>query len=178
MIRLFARVAIVAGSFGAILALPAGSLGAQEKPKEDRNAVPSTAIPPKGMCRLWLKDVAAAQQPAATDCATAIKSRPQNAMIIFGDLSGGDPFYPGRTTRSSINSNNTSAWPREWARDPIAYRTPTTSVDPAASARNRAVNPPTAATVPGVQTIRTTQSAVVAQPATPPPTKPPEKPQY
>lgn len=185
LIRSFARVTLFAGFIGALVALPASAQGAAEKPKEDRNAIPASAMPPKGMCRVWLQDVAPTQQPAATDCATAIKNRPQNAQIVFGDLSGGDPFTPRRSNiRTSIN-NNTSAWPRDWPRDPIAYRTPTSSVDPNTRGQFRGgpagpagTTTAAAQTAGGVQTIRATQSAVVAQPTTPPPSKPPEKPQY
>ena len=93
-----------------------------------------------------------------------------------------DPFTPRRSNiRTSIN-NNTSAWPRDWPRDPIAYRTPTSSVDPNTRGQFRSgpagTTTAAAPTAGGVQTIRATQSAVVAQPTTPPPSKPPEKPQY
>jgi hypothetical protein len=37
------------------------------------------------MCRIWLDDVPAGQQPAPTDCATAVKNKPQNGRVIFGD---------------------------------------------------------------------------------------------
>ena len=37
------------------------------------------------MCRVWIDGVPAAQQPAATDCPSAIKNRPNNARVIFGD---------------------------------------------------------------------------------------------
>ncbi len=47
--------------------------------------VPTSARPPKGMCRIWIDGVPAAQQPAATDCATAVKNRPANGRVIFGD---------------------------------------------------------------------------------------------
>jgi hypothetical protein len=48
-------------------------------------AVPAEARPPKGMCRIWIDGVPAAQQPAATDCTTAVKNRPANGRVIFGD---------------------------------------------------------------------------------------------
>lgn len=49
------------------------------------NAIPVDARPPKGMCRVWIDGVPAAQQPAATDCPAAVKNRPANGRVIFGD---------------------------------------------------------------------------------------------
>jgi hypothetical protein len=37
------------------------------------------------MCRIWLDDVPAAQQPAPTDCASAVRNRPAKGRVIFGD---------------------------------------------------------------------------------------------
>jgi hypothetical protein len=37
------------------------------------------------MCRIWLNDVPAAQQPAPTDCASAVRNRPAKGRVIFGD---------------------------------------------------------------------------------------------
>jgi hypothetical protein len=37
------------------------------------------------MCRIWLDGVPAAQQPAPTDCPTALKNRPANGRVVFGD---------------------------------------------------------------------------------------------
>ena len=53
--------------------------------KAAASAVPANARPPKGMCRVWIDGVPAAQQPAATDCPTAVKNRPANGRVIFGD---------------------------------------------------------------------------------------------
>lgn len=47
--------------------------------------IPADARPPKGMCRIWIDGVPAAQQPAATDCPSAVKNRPSNGRVIFGD---------------------------------------------------------------------------------------------
>ena len=58
--------------------------GAQEQGK-DKDAVPAASRPPAGMCRIWVDGVPAAQQPAPTDCATAIRNRPGNARVLFGD---------------------------------------------------------------------------------------------
>jgi len=51
-------------------------------------AIPRQYMPPPGMCRIWLKDVPAAQQPAPTDCATAIRKRPANGRVVFGERRG------------------------------------------------------------------------------------------
>lgn len=37
------------------------------------------------MCRIWIEGVPADQQPAPTDCATAVKNRPLNGKVIFSD---------------------------------------------------------------------------------------------
>jgi hypothetical protein len=37
------------------------------------------------MCRIWLKDVPPAQQPAPTDCTAAVKNVPANGRVVFGD---------------------------------------------------------------------------------------------
>ena len=37
------------------------------------------------MCRVWLDKVPPKQQPAPTDCPTAVKNRPSNGRVIFGD---------------------------------------------------------------------------------------------
>ena len=74
---------IVAVAIAAALA-PAKELGAQARGK-DAPAIPKEFRPPAGMCRIWLDDVPAGQQPAPTDCATAVKNRPANGRVIFGD---------------------------------------------------------------------------------------------
>ena len=70
------------------LAVPAGnSLAAQAGAKDTKTAlVPASAMPPAGMCRVWLRDVPEHQQPAPTDCTTAIKTMPRDAQVLFGDL--------------------------------------------------------------------------------------------
>ena len=47
--------------------------------------IPPGQRPPAGMCRIWLDGVAPGQQPAPTDCATAVRNRPANGRVIFGD---------------------------------------------------------------------------------------------
>lgn len=73
---------------GILMVLAAAKAGAQQQqpPKAlPKTEVPAEYRPPKGMCRIWLKDVPPAQQPASTDCASAIKNKPANGTVIFGD---------------------------------------------------------------------------------------------
>jgi hypothetical protein len=50
--------------------------------------IPVGYRPPPGMCRIWIDGVPAGQQSAPTDCATAIRNRPANGRVIFGDEYG------------------------------------------------------------------------------------------
>ncbi|HZI41650.1 MAG TPA: hypothetical protein VFD67_08095 [Gemmatimonadaceae bacterium] len=59
--------------------------GAQQGRDKKPPTIPAESRPPAGMCRIWLDDVPAGQQPAPTDCATAVKNKPQNGRVIFGD---------------------------------------------------------------------------------------------
>jgi hypothetical protein len=62
----------------------AGLAGVAHAQKTDDD-VPKEYRPPKGMCRIWLDKVPPKQQPAPTDCPTAVKNRPPNGKVIFGD---------------------------------------------------------------------------------------------
>jgi hypothetical protein len=50
-----------------------------------REIVPPGFFPPAGMCRIWINGVPAGQQPAPTDCASAVRNRPANGRVLFGD---------------------------------------------------------------------------------------------
>ena len=68
-------------------------------------AVPSAdQRAPKGMCRIWLKDVPAAHQPAPTDCAAAVKNCPPNGRVIFGDDPSGTQPKADSVARDSKGS--------------------------------------------------------------------------
>lgn len=68
------------------MALTAGhSAAAQSRESKKAPKIPAESRPPAGMCRIWLDDVPAGQQPAPTDCATAVKNKPPNGRVIFGD---------------------------------------------------------------------------------------------
>jgi hypothetical protein len=47
--------------------------------------IPPGQRPPAGMCRIWINDVPPGQQPAPTDCASAVRNRPSNGKVLFGD---------------------------------------------------------------------------------------------
>ncbi|BAH39809.1 MAG TPA: hypothetical protein DGD08_13325 [Gemmatimonas aurantiaca] len=47
--------------------------------------VPKEYLPPAGMCRVWVDGVPAAQQPAPTDCASAVRNKPANGRVIYGE---------------------------------------------------------------------------------------------
>lgn len=53
--------------------------------KPTKVQIPKEYLPPAGLCRIWIDDVPAAQQPAPTDCPTAIKNKPTNGHVVFGD---------------------------------------------------------------------------------------------
>lgn len=73
-----------------IAAAPAGA-GAQQlrslvpPRREQPPEIPREHRPPRGMCRIWIDGVPPDKQPAPTDCATAVKNKPRNGRVIFGD---------------------------------------------------------------------------------------------
>lgn len=176
-----------------ILGLAAQPVAAQERRDEP---IPKSAMPPAGMCRVWLDNVAAAQQPAPTDCSTAVKNSPgSGARLIFGTFSKAarirtlEPVQPGITNRQSSEQLERAYGKRFEQAPSRAERTERTEqVAPrgdqatqraetndrrqmqvqaaAANARAAVVPPPTVV-----------RPQPVARP-TPAPVKPPEKPQY
>jgi hypothetical protein len=123
--RSLARVLCLSGSLASLAALP---LGAQEKSTKETKAsstVPQSAQPPAGMCRVWLENVPASQQPAPTDCATAIKNRPNNARLIFGNLKDEAAKAPQNAQKSSPPPSNqrTNGWPTRLTDPPRRFDT-------------------------------------------------------
>lgn len=91
--------------------------GAQKDSAKKGSAIPADARPPKGMCRVWIEGVPAAQQPAATDCPTAIKNRPSNGKVIFGDDFADSTKKAGDKARLPPNAKGfTSKKPPEFLR--------------------------------------------------------------
>jgi hypothetical protein len=98
------------------VAVLCSSLGAQEKStKETKAPIPESAQPPAGMCRIWLNNVPASQQPAATDCASAIRNRPVNGTVVFGNLKDEALQSPNKRAPQSEQvqqpQRNAANWP-------------------------------------------------------------------
>ena len=143
-----------------LLVLP---LAAQEKVKDApaTPAIPQSALPPAGLCRVWLKDVAAGQQPAPTDCATAIRYRPPTAQVLFGDARGD-------AVPKSLERNGSSRGIDTLMRTPRATRR--SAIPPMAGLRTlRSVDPT------GARPSAGGSSGPVIRPTEPPP-RVPEKP--
>jgi hypothetical protein len=91
------------------LAISAAVLEAQGSP----SGVPDSHRPPPGMCRIWIDGVPPAHQPAPTDCATAIRKRPMNARVVFGNEPAGAErgFAPAHLAPSPTPAPNPSVAP-------------------------------------------------------------------
>ena len=76
---------ISAGVAEAQRPVPANPRAQQSQSQRREQIVPPGFFPPAGMCRIWVNDVPAAQQPAPTDCASAVRNRPTNGKVLFGD---------------------------------------------------------------------------------------------
>ena len=76
-----------------VLALPAGA-----QAPAGGTGVPDGYRPPPGMCRIWIDGVPADRQPAPTDCATAVRRRPANAKVIFGEQTSTPPASASLST--------------------------------------------------------------------------------
>lgn len=87
--RMDRGTALFLGIIALLASLLAVSVGAQDMAgrqdsAQQRPSVPTGYEPPAGMCRIWINAVPASQQPAPTDCVTAVRNRPANARVIFG----------------------------------------------------------------------------------------------
>jgi hypothetical protein len=104
-----ARLAVSA-AFG--LLISASSAEAQRpvpvKPRTNatqsrEQVVPPAFYPPAGMCRIWINEVPAGRQAAPTDCASAVRNRPANGKVLFGD----DPPKGKKTKTDKSKSSPT-----------------------------------------------------------------------
>jgi hypothetical protein len=98
------------------LAGAVGPLGAQARPQQqpqqdDRTQVPRSHMPPAGMCRIWLHNVPPAQQPAPTDCASAVRNRPRNGRVVFSEQLRENPRLPVKSLKGPDPSKSPSDTP-------------------------------------------------------------------
>ena len=87
VLTLVGAIAMGVGTGGLSPLAQAGALGAQDSPKKQVSP-PREYLPPAKMCRVWIDGVPAAQQPAPTDCPTAIQKKPANGRVIYGEEKG------------------------------------------------------------------------------------------
>jgi hypothetical protein len=78
MSRSIVRIASVA-AVAAAFVVP-GSAEAQGK-----WSVPPGHMPPAGQCRIWVDGVPPGRQPAPMDCETAVRMKPRNARVVYGE---------------------------------------------------------------------------------------------
>jgi hypothetical protein len=81
--------------------VPANPRTQQSQTQRREQIVPPGFYPPAGMCRIWVNNVPAGQQPAPTDCASAVRNRPTNGKVLFGD----DP-PKGKKSKSDKNKSS------------------------------------------------------------------------
>jgi hypothetical protein len=165
-------------------ALAAAPLGAQQYSRRAENVdVPKSAYPPAGLCRVWLNGVAASQQPAATDCTSAIRNQPANSKMLFGDMPG-IPVSPSKGAPVNSFDGSRNAWSETRRQGGGRTRlAPPAMVGSTAPAPATVTAPPSAppsavtATPASARTVTTTVVPVTS----PQPAKPavkPESPQY
>jgi hypothetical protein len=128
-------------------------------------------LPPAGKCRIWMDGVPAAQQPAPTDCTTALRKKPANGILIFGpakrDLlpfdvrngAGAERLDASRRAAARTDSSSRASTQSGRERSPAGREADTRQLPPARTAPASREPPPTGPRQPP-----------------PPPPKKPEKP--
>ncbi len=87
--------------------------------------VPVAMLPPAGLCRIWISEVPASQQPAPTDCATALRQKPANGTILYGPTerdSMGERFEERARARRESASRSAAPAASPSAKRPAAPR--------------------------------------------------------
>ena len=98
------------------LTLAAAMLAALSEPLLAQHSRSRTDItypqrPPAGLCRIWLEGVPAERQPSPTDCATAVRNRPSNGRVIYGDDDRNDDGQDrGQYHAHRDNGNHNGQW--------------------------------------------------------------------
>lgn len=163
-------------TFGMALfaALVAAPIGAQQDKGRDEKAevIPKTAFPPAGLCRVWLNGVAASQQPAATECTSAIRNLPSNAKVLFGDMPG-IPATPANGAAGRAFEGTRGVWPEGRRQINVSARF-ASPIEGATAATGAAPTPAVRATpVSASRAVPATARPIVQ----PPPAKPAGKPE-
>ncbi|MCC7003311.1 MAG: hypothetical protein IT357_14225 [Gemmatimonadaceae bacterium] len=166
----------------ALLVVPT-TTAAQVRPGS-RDTVPTAMLPPAGKCRIWITGVAPAQQPAATDCPTALRQRSANSVILYGPplkRSSAGRFDPAvgressgttsaREPRVAVPTVEGKATSRDRERDPKAETDKRAAVR---AEREREASKPAVKTVPiGTPAVRAEKPPVKLPPSDPPKKKP------
>lgn len=95
--------------------------------------MPADMMPPAGKCRVWMDGVSPQQQPAPTDCQSALRQKPANGVVVFGPTTGRQLEVRGFQTH-----------PRPPRADSSARRVPVPTRDSARpAARTKERTPPT-----------------------------------
>ncbi len=125
------------------LALLAGVISYSPLEAQRGDPVPRGYAPPPGMCRIWIDGVPPGRQPAPTDCATAIRRKPPNARVIFGDRQVQRPApRPLTEQRRPEPEQRQPVEPRrEQRRDAPQVRPPAQRTDTASTQRIRRRTP-------------------------------------
>lgn len=118
MVRGHAIAATAAAVFS-VSALPA-----QERKQEPELVIPAAAMPPEGMCRVWLRNVPERQQPAPTDCASAIRTRPRDAILLLGEPARNAKLPPRRPDSATRPGAFDDPFPRRQAANLMNFGTP------------------------------------------------------
>jgi hypothetical protein len=84
------------------------------------DSVPREYLPPAGMCRIWIDGVPAAQQPAPTDCPTAVQRKPANGRVVYGEA----PKQGGKAPASSRIPVKGFTAPGQASRPPVPPELP------------------------------------------------------
>lgn len=133
----------------ATLPVMAGAQNTRTDQEKASESVPVNMLPPAGKCRIWMVGVAPAQQPAPTDCQTALRQRPTNGVVLFGPVEReeGTSEFRGRPRvdqgQEEQPRTRTSGQPaREPSREPAAApAAPTRSDTRAPSTETRRASP-------------------------------------
>lgn len=78
------------------------AVAAAQSPGSPSPTVPAGYAPPAGMCRVWLRDVPPVQQPAPTDCRSALRTKPVGASVIYGPEPRRSGFSPTDWSRPAL----------------------------------------------------------------------------